>query len=105
VSERLIQNPQDLEAWDQKAMKKLLSTKFEHWKYEDELRVFISIDEKDVDGLFFVPFSENLIPKEVVLGVRCEVAETCIHELARDLMQPVEIIKARLDFRSFSVVK
>ncbi len=59
-------------------MKKILSTKFSHWSYEKELRIFIPLDRKDIfglnskkiDDLYYLEFSDKLELKEVIVGVR-----------------------------------
>lgn len=33
-------------AWDHLAMKQLLATKFTHWIYEDEVRLFVTLEER-----------------------------------------------------------
>lgn len=51
---------------------KLIATKFRDWKYENEFRLFVQLDHDEAEGgLYFVPFSENLRLREVVLGPRC----------------------------------
>lgn len=95
----------ELLAWGEPEMKRHLTTKSTHWKYEDEFRVFISLKGKEADGLYYVPFSEDLVLTDVVLGVRCEAENDQIQGLIRGFQKPVEIIRARLDSTSFSVVK
>jgi hypothetical protein len=52
---------------------RLLATKFHQWSYEEDVRIFSSINEKDQEsGFCFAPFSETLQLVEVVLGVRRE---------------------------------
>lgn len=106
VNSRLNHSLREAQAWNPQDMLKLLATKFEHWRYEDEIRIYASIAEKDKEsGLAFVPFAENLILTDVVLGVRCGVERTQIKEMVRDLVPVVRIVQARLDSRSFSVVE
>jgi hypothetical protein len=51
---------------------RLLSTKHESWSYEQEVRVFVGINEPpDEKGLFWVPFGPNLQLREVIVGVQC----------------------------------
>jgi hypothetical protein len=105
VNSRLVYSASEAQAWNPPDMLKLLATKFEHWRYEDEIRIYASIAEKDESGFAFVPFTENLILTDVVLGVRCSVERTQIEEMVRDWRPPVRVVKARLDSSSFSVVE
>lgn len=51
------------------AMKELLTTKYSHWRYEREVRGFTTLDERDAySGLYFIPFSNLLILREVIVG-------------------------------------
>lgn len=49
-------------------MLNLVATKFSHWRYEHERRMFAQLEEKDVRGLYFCDFSENLALREVIVG-------------------------------------
>jgi hypothetical protein len=47
----------------------LLRTKFRHWQYESEHRVFVPLEDAVADGaLHFCPFCPDLQLKEVILG-------------------------------------
>lgn len=47
----------------------LIKIKFKHWKYEDEVRVFASLDSKDpTNNLYFSEFSGDLKLSQVILG-------------------------------------
>lgn len=52
-------------------MKELLRTKFEHWKYEDEVRVFVQLDQQTAErGHYFFTFGPRIALREVILGPR-----------------------------------
>ncbi len=59
---------------DQKFMRKLLSTKSVHWRYEKEWRVFLTMKTPIFDkcgrALYFADFGSDLILREVILGAR-----------------------------------
>ena len=89
---------------DEEFMKKLLFTKFSHWSYEEEYRVYANIDTPE-DGHYYIPFSENLQLRRVLIG--CNSSITC-HQLNEVIGKPrdaVEVIKVRPAFRTFSIVK
>lgn len=87
-------------------MGKILSTKFSHWQYEKEYRVFRELDQEiQADGLYFAKFSDELDLKEVVIGVRSTVAFKKVGDEIGKMANRVDIFKAREDFCKFSMVK
>lgn len=84
---------------------RLLTTKYDHWRYEQEERHFVPlIQARSESSLFFVPFSPILKLREVVVGCRCDLTRA---ELAKQLgraKRDVVSRKARLSFHSFRVV-
>jgi len=84
---------------------RLLSMKFRDWSYEDEVRVFVRLEERDlVTGLYFRKFDERIRLAEAIAGHGCTVKRTEIKQaIGND--PKVDIIKARLAFKSFWVVK
>jgi len=46
----------------------ILTTKFEHWSYEDEYRVFPQLQERDPSGLYFLEFDDQVSLREVIVG-------------------------------------
>lgn len=63
---------------------KILTTKYESWRYEKEVRMFAKISNPDPNnGYFFTPFSEQLRLREIVIGSRHadfgQVAECAAH--------------------------
>ena len=52
---------------------RLLRTKHESWSYEQELRLFVQLnDSPDANGLRWFDFGPNLELKEVVVGAQCD---------------------------------
>ena len=52
---------------------RLLRTKHESWSYEQELRLFVQLnDPPDANGLRWFDFGPNLELKEVVVGAQCD---------------------------------
>jgi hypothetical protein len=86
-------------------IKCLMSTKFADWKYEDEMRLFVSLDPTTREnGLHFLDFSEELQLREVILGSNCELPINAIQKLVSNVMPEIAVIKARIAFETFSVV-
>jgi Protein of unknown function (DUF2971) len=87
-------------------MERLLRTKFYDWKYEDELRAFVELDHASVEsGLYFFDFGEHLTLREVVLGARCSLPIERIRSIVLGYDTPVDVLRARIAFSSFRVVK
>lgn len=85
---------------------KLLFTKYSHWKYESEYRAFVTLAEMDEDsGLHFAEFSDRLTLRKVIVGAESSVSRQQLSEALGVESQHVEQIKARLAFKSFSVVR
>jgi Protein of unknown function (DUF2971) len=64
-------------------VRKILFTKFKHWQYEHEIRVWAPL-QHEAGGLYFLEFDEKLQIVEIIIGARCVVPRTTITEaLAR----------------------
>ena len=86
-------------------MNKVLSTKFSHWKYEKEYRVFIELDSsKEENGLYFYDFSEMLRLKQVIVGCNSNITRDEVKDVLGDLYYEVEAFKARPAFKTFNIV-
>lgn len=87
------------------AIDRMLYTKFEDWRYEQEIRTAVHLDADTAEnGLFFVEWGEQLRLAEVVVGLQ---STTCRRELDAALMgypHPVPFIKARSSRTAFEVV-
>ena len=82
----------------------LLSAKFTDWAYEDEIRVMRNLHEPDADiGLYFADFSNSLVLREIIAGPLCTITKNQFRDIVPD--SSVKLIKARLAFRSYRVVK
>jgi hypothetical protein len=86
-------------------MKLFLYTKFKHWEYEEEMRLAVSLKESDpATGHHYADFSPELALAEVIVGANCDLPSDHILNAAPDDLARVEFTKARLAFKSFSVV-
>jgi hypothetical protein len=81
-------------------------TKFEHWSYEQEVRLFGSLGAPHPEsGLHFSSFNENLQLKEVYVGCASKISKSELDESLADLAQQVACFKVRPAFTSFKMVK
>lgn len=85
---------------------RFLFTKYSHWKYENEMRCFVTLEDKDQDsGLYFADFSNKLRLTTVIVGAQSTISRMTIQQALGDLASSVKSFKARLAFKSFTVVR
>ncbi len=89
---------------DESFMVQLLFTKFSHWSYEDEYRLYTTLEDCDA-GLYYANFSDTLILKQVIVGAASSVTRAQLTDALGNLADGVEVYKARAAFKSFRVVK
>lgn len=89
---------------DQADSRFILFTKYDSWKYEREIRVFVALNDSE-DGLYFKEFDESLKPMRVIAGARCKLSKNEIVQALGELARQVKIIKARPGFTKFEIVQ
>jgi len=86
-------------------VQELLYTKYEHWAYEEEVRIFVALDHSTIEnGSYFHSFDNKLALGEVIIGPLCELPIERVRELVHSVYERVPVIKARLAFKWFDVV-
>ncbi|WP_169819440.1 DUF2971 domain-containing protein [Pseudohongiella acticola] len=91
---------------DTSLMRRFLTTKFEHWSYEQEYRAFIGLDlESAEDGLYFMDFDDNLVLKSVIIGHSSLVTRLDVSTALGSIKGEVETFKARAAFTRFEVIR
>jgi len=84
---------------------RFLFTKYSHWRYEDEVRWFVSLEDKDPDnGHYFANFSESLRLATVIVGAQSTMSRQILRNALGGLAPGVTAVKARLAFNTFRVV-
>jgi Protein of unknown function (DUF2971) len=90
---------------DEELQEALLCTKFRHWHYEEEVRVFVALKDAIKEGqLHFYAFDSNLQLTEVILGPQCPLSLDAVRRLTRVQHPHAVTFKARLAFKFFKVV-
>jgi hypothetical protein len=84
--------------------RKVLFTKFKHWVYEDEIRIWGSLQDKS-SPLNFVQFGENLRLIEVIVGAKSALSKAIIKQELGSLAEGVNISKARAAYNKFEMVE
>ena len=93
------------EVLDQSFMKELLHTKFSHWEYEQEYRMWTTLKKK-INGHPYLNFVDNkLILKRVIVGAESCTTRSEVSEALGNLARSVDVFKSRAAFKSFKVVK
>jgi hypothetical protein len=89
-----------------KLLDRLRYTKFDGWAYEDEVRQFLKLDSlSHQSGLHFVPFSADLVLREVILGPRCDIPVEAVRTLVQAFHGRVHVTRARIAYTKFGVVE
>jgi hypothetical protein len=84
--------------------KRLLTTKYVEWSYEQEARVFKPVADVIQEGsLLFAPFGSGLALKSVILGPLAETEDCQIEEKLPPGVT-INVIRTRMAFRSFNIV-
>ena len=91
---------------DEETVDRILSTKFSDWKYENEWRFFVKLEDvRPEPGLCFENFSEALKLTEVILGLKCETPKEEIRDLIAATELTAKVIKARIAHDEFKVIE
>jgi hypothetical protein len=86
-------------------VQEFLLTKYDHWSYEQEVRMFGELKVSDSSGLFFQPFSEDMVLKEVIVGFASTITRRDVEAALGELIGAVECYKVRPAFKEFKMVK
>jgi hypothetical protein len=85
---------------------KLLTTKFRHWEYEDEVRLIVQLKHAESEEQrYFLPYGNALKLREVVVGPRSSLLVTQLRDSIQSEHDSVSVYYAGLARRSFRVVR
>ena len=84
-------------------MQKVIYTKFSHWSYEEEYRMWLKPEYTD-DELIFTGFdSAQLKLRKVIVGIKSSVTYRDVSEYLGSSLSEVKIFKARPSLTSFKM--
>lgn len=84
----------------------LIRTKFTDWQYEKEYRMYAQLSKSDQKAkLSFTKFSQDLILREVILGMNCPKPIEEVRKLVDSRFSKVKVIKAGMALRTFKVIE
>ena len=90
------------------ALRKVLTTKYKQWEYENEWRVLANLDDCDAKtGLYYVDLGPNVVLREIVVGARCTKPVGHFAKLVKasgKVTKAVTVIKARPAFETFTMI-
>ena len=87
-------------------LKRIFSTKFTHWHYENEARCTIPLRlATEKGGLYFERFSTIMHLREVIVGHRSSITHKQLSDTLKKRGVDVSLSKARLSFNDFKVVR
>jgi hypothetical protein len=84
---------------------KLITTKYKHWQYEDEVRLIIQLEHVQREGQnYFTPYCDVLTLREIVVGLRNKLTDQHLLAALSREDAGVSIIRSRLAPRSYKVL-
>jgi Protein of unknown function (DUF2971) len=87
-------------------MLEVYSTKYTHWKYENEVRYMMDLDNDcEQKSMYFMDYTNEIVLKEVILGANCSASRDQLSKALGRLVSSVKCRKARLAFESFKIVE
>lgn len=86
-------------------LKEATEYKFKDWKYESEYRGLVPLQDMESNGLYFVEYSQDIILREIFIGAKNNLKPADFKEYLNEYDSKVKVIKTRLAFKSFNVVR
>ena len=87
-------------------MKRILATKFTHWSYEDEYRLFVALEPKNIGDFDYYAFSEQRLKlAEILLGCRSSVTRQQVDDAMGKMGQSVNVHKVCESDSDFALVR
>lgn len=84
-------------------LESLLTTKFNHWQYEEEVRTFCKLDTAIKESnLYFDKFSDSLKLVRVFLGAACTITDDEISN-ALPHGQWLSVVNTKMSFSSYAI--
>jgi hypothetical protein len=100
-----LQHTERLRGINEALLVQILTTKYQHWSYEHEYRLFTDLKDRDPDGNYYFDFGPDLVLREVLLGARCKRSPQSVAAEIKNPSQPVEVFKAQPASDSFRIVR
>jgi hypothetical protein len=96
---------EDPSGFSAETREQLMCTKYQHWEYEQERRIFVPLTSTVKEGRHhFYPFDDSLALSEVILGPECVLTLEAIRDLVEAKYHQAVTFSSRLAWGSFNVV-
>lgn len=90
---------------NEELFKDMVTTKYERWRYEEEWRLFVSLDVSEGGKDFFYPFNPDFRLKEIILGAKCPASVDAFRPALRGYDEVVSLQRAKPDFAKYAMVR
>jgi hypothetical protein len=98
-----IERPIKVTRLDYETANKMLFTKYEHWHYEEGVRMWSTLEDKS-GGYYFKKFGDDLRVAEVICGAASPVSRRRIDQALGRRSNGIKTMRVRLAFDAFRVV-
>lgn len=99
-----IEHPIKLTHLNYEVADQMIFTKYEHWRYEEEIRIWATLNERS-GNYYFYDYGDTVRLVEVIVGAGSSVSERKILQALGQYRSGVRILKARLAYDAFRVVE
>jgi hypothetical protein len=99
-----VERPIKLERLDRDFANSMLFTKYEHWRYEEEIRMWATLAERS-GSFYFCGFGPKLRLVEIIAGAGCPLSRRKLLQTLGSHQDGIRIVKARPAFDAFRVVE
>ncbi|MBV4507611.1 DUF2971 domain-containing protein [Pseudomonas sp. BW13M1] len=96
-----LNDPMAFKRW----MEAYASTKFVHWRYEQEHRLFVDISNLNRSELIFQEINDRIKLRQVIVGSRSRITRQQVQDALRGFDHAVETFKVRPAFSTFNMVR
>ncbi|WP_064596108.1 DUF2971 domain-containing protein [Pseudomonas sp. DR 5-09] len=87
-------------------LEEFVSTKYSHWKYEREYRVFVDISKKDrAQNVLLQSLSDRIKLRQVIVGCNSGLSRGDVSSVLGGYENSIEVFKVRGAFKKFKMVK
>ena len=96
--------PHTVTAINKEFAERLWFTKYVHWQYEEEVRIYASIDKKEGD-FYFKHFDDTLVLREIIIGSKSYLTKQRVRQKSKFDLSEIHIMKARAADDSFKMLE
>ena len=89
----------------EQAVARILLTKYDAWRYENEVRTFIALKAEQRQGPFyFAEIDKHFQPRTIILGARCATPAEDIEAAVVGYSPPITVVRTVLSGSAFEVI-